>query len=70
MPLCDVVVIVMCVCVIVVLKGSGHCRNPSWNKGSDSELLEYSVNAGVQSTLQVRADLTQASASCLYVLIH
>ncbi|XP_037397760.1 ral GTPase-activating protein subunit alpha-1 isoform X5 [Pygocentrus nattereri] len=34
-------------------EGSGHCRNPSWNKGSDSELLEYSVNAGVQSTLQV-----------------
>uniref|UniRef100_A0AAR2J076 Rap-GAP domain-containing protein n=1 Tax=Pygocentrus nattereri TaxID=42514 RepID=A0AAR2J076_PYGNA len=51
--LCDVVLIVMFACIFVVLKGSGHCRNPSWNKGSDSELLEYSVNAGVQSTLQV-----------------
>ncbi|XP_035388412.1 ral GTPase-activating protein subunit alpha-1 isoform X3 [Electrophorus electricus] len=44
------------------LKGSSHCRNPTWNraglqgsgsKASDSELLEYSIRAGVQATLQV-----------------
>ncbi|XP_049320006.1 ral GTPase-activating protein subunit alpha-1 isoform X3 [Astyanax mexicanus] len=34
-------------------EGSGRCRNPGWSKGSDSELLEYSVNAGSQATLQV-----------------
>ncbi|XP_072545049.1 ral GTPase-activating protein subunit alpha-1 isoform X2 [Salminus brasiliensis] len=34
-------------------EGSGRCRNPGWSKGSDAELLEYSVNAGVQATLQV-----------------
>ncbi|KAJ8411762.1 hypothetical protein AAFF_G00154000 [Aldrovandia affinis] len=42
---------------------SGHSRNPSWtrnssyqgalNKVAECELLEYSVHAGVQSTLQV-----------------
>ncbi|XP_066513820.1 ral GTPase-activating protein subunit alpha-1 [Hoplias malabaricus] len=34
-------------------EGSGHCRNPGWSKGSASELLEYSINSGVQATLQV-----------------
>ncbi|XP_030626433.1 ral GTPase-activating protein subunit alpha-1 [Chanos chanos] len=38
------------------LKVSGHSRKPSWNRscqGNDSELLENSVHAGVQATLQV-----------------
>ncbi|KAI1895341.1 hypothetical protein AGOR_G00105300 [Albula goreensis] len=45
------------------VESSGHNRNPSWtrnssyqgalNKVGESELLEYSVHAGVQSTLQV-----------------
>ncbi len=35
---------------------SVHNRNPNWcsrSRSSDSEVLEYNVHAGVQTTLQV-----------------